>query len=98
MKRTIKVEQRHIDAGKRAECDKCPVALALLDTIPEADVAHVEPPNVYVELDGGGALTGNLPREAELWINDYDEQDDGYPTPFEFELDLHEVEVAGDYL
>lgn len=95
----IKVEQRHIDNGKRLDCKRCAVALAVGDAFPGWDVyAKVE--EIFLEritkvdedVDGFSytdyeTKTFNVPHEVADFIRKFDEpiRQTGL-KPFEFEL------------
>lgn len=71
----IKVERRHIQKGKRADCYKCPVALALK----EAGYKGVEVGDGFVEFDG---ITYNM-RRGTRFIRRFDNNLSVKPTTIE---------------
>lgn len=95
----IKVEQRHIDNGKRLDCKRCAVALAVADAFPGFDVyANVD--EIFLErIDHAAMVSGavfsdcydcksfNVPHEVADFIRKFDEpiRQTGL-KPFEFEL------------
>jgi len=89
----ISVTQDHISAGKKEDCQKCPIALAITEALPGIHVsvfgdlkstcnAPVEFRNAYVRLDG---IAHYLPRDAASFIDDFDYSRKVHP--FEFELE-----------
>ena len=85
---TINVTAEHIAAGVQQSCSHCPVALALADAFPEADV-YANGATFDIRPHGGGGLHLDLPGEAEDFIVRFD--DDGYGEPFSFTVDYPEA-------
>jgi hypothetical protein len=88
----IQVTQDHINAGKKEDCQKCPIALAIAEAIPNIHVsvfgklssvcnAPAEFRQAYIRLDGIGY---RLPQEASDFIDDFDYSRE--VRPFEFKL------------
>ena len=83
---TISVEQRHIDEGKRLDCECCPIALALREVLAERfdyapeDYMRVGHSQVFVwDVDYRGYLDGvtpvgriTLPAPAQRFISTFD--------------------------
>jgi len=80
---TIRVTQEHIVRGKRADCGKCPVALAVLDSgfqSVRVDGCSVQAYNSF------GLRKRQLPLAVEQWVCRFDFG--AHVEPFEFNLDL----------
>ena len=85
---TIKVEQEHIDKGKMNECERCPIALAIMSVT--GCWAHVRHYAVDLDTDHG-TMWCLLPKEAIRFIKKFDK---GLPVdPFSFDIDIGEEEV-----
>lgn len=90
----ITVTQEDIREGARANCLKCPIALALeraLKPLLELDIWYrVQVNEDNVEITNTGAESGRfaalLPEEAEEFIRRFDNRQP--VEPFEFELNL----------
>lgn len=80
---TINVTQAHIDAGKSANCEKCPIALAFLDE--GYTNVSVGCKTVYASKDGNMSF-GYLPTEAMNFIKDFDHGYKCAPFSFSFEF------------
>lgn len=83
---TINVTQAHIDAGQRASCSECPVALAML-------AAGIERPRAYggllMGVLGGKAVEAETPNDAFHFICNFDHT---CPVrPFKFSADFRET-------
>lgn len=79
----IKVEQRHIDTGKRGNACNCPLAIALTEiTGQELKIAVGA-----VWMDGKG-IVGYLPTTAFDFYRDFDLRRKVEPIEFEIELFL----------
>jgi len=86
---TVKVSKKNIDGGARANCQLCPVALALLEQFPDSDPI-VESAHVSIK-DAGNILIYRMPDEAVKFVDDFDE---GLEVkPFKFELGDPEVKT-----
>ena len=84
----ITVTARHIAAGVREDCENCPIALAILESIPGIGYVAVGPGTCTIGADGRDTGTGtdvDLPESALNFIWDFD--DGGHPKPFTFTLD-----------
>lgn len=89
----ISVTQEHISAGKKEDCQKCPIALAIIEVLPDTHVsvfadlksvcnAPAQFRDAYVRINGEARY---LPREASDFIDSFD---CGRPVvPFEFDLE-----------
>jgi hypothetical protein len=93
---TVSVTREHIAAGQ-PECEwGCPIALAIIDAIPDIAAISVNGGDIGtadIRLHDGRVLPLNLPEEARLFISDFDGLDEPHATiqPFTFELDYPEV-------
>jgi len=93
----FKVEQTHIDNGIRGNCQKCPVALAILDLFDQDDKFQFtsEELDVSIEICGFSIMLserpyieyGSLSPGVEDFIDGFDwEKEDIVPT--EMKLDI----------
>ena len=86
----ITVTAEHIAKGVRRICSSCPVALAIADAFPGADV-WVGGISFDLYFDGGLTTIGgvDLPADVEVFIHAFD---DGYEVaPFSFTVDCPEA-------
>lgn len=88
---TINVTQEHIDQGEEGSCDKCPVALALLEQVP--DIREVAVTEESIDLwigENANFLNIKTPDSVALFIDMFDNLDPIKPKlePFSFELNL----------
>jgi len=88
---TINVTAEHIENGVRENCERCPVALAIMDAFPGASGIYVESRVFSISRDGYRRDEIKLPREASEFIWDFDASKT--VQPFSFELD-YPAEVA----
>jgi hypothetical protein len=76
----VEVKQEHIDKGVPSNGCECPIALALGEMFPDAQVLVCDG---RIEV---GFEVAAPPQEAKEFINDFD---DGEPVaPFSFDLDI----------
>ncbi len=81
----VKVTQKHIDEGKRADCYTCPIALAILDIDPKPVNVQVKYSYVMIYIEKNGKYKQyELPWEAREFISKFD--NGKKVEPFEFEL------------
>lgn len=81
----VKITASHIKDGSPGECTKCPIALALLE-MGYGDVKVDE--KSLTMIDGNGQrFTYKIPRDASLFILDYDQDYKVGPIVFDL-LDL----------
>ena len=80
----IKVEQRHIDAGKQCVSDSCPVALAIREAVILSDFAPVQVGRTIFRV---GATTYNTPKSVTKFIKEFDSYY-GEPKPFSFSFEV----------
>jgi len=88
--RTICVTQEHIDRGQRADCDRCPIALAVLDALgnPEgSSFIQVSLWNVFAGRD----TVFRLPGAAREFISDFDNRRNVRPFRFTLSVALTEA-------
>ena len=84
----IEVRQGHIDRGKPKDCNKCPVALAMRDSIAECITATVENYGLFIS-SRNGLKHFLMPKEVARFVNVFDEDDPDFPAkPFTFELNV----------
>ena len=87
---TISVTREHIAKGKRRDCERCPVALAIRDALPDLIYTRVGPINIALQRDAGEYLTYfAFPPEVLDFVRDYDGRRGS--KPFTFELDYPAV-------
>lgn len=79
----IKVEQKHIDAGRRMDGRECPVALAMTEQM-KMPIAVMGFSYGYL-VDGYTREVFRMPEEARARVHDFDNGKG--MQPFEFELD-----------
>jgi hypothetical protein len=86
MKLHINVTQQHIDRGKRCNSERCPVALSILEVLPETSYVSVDV-RIYVEpSDTYDYIAAESPDEVCRFTSAFD---DGKPvSPFSFEVEL----------
>ncbi len=78
----IQVTQEDINQGVRQECEKCPIALAVIRAIgPQAATMRISVDDAWVDI---GEESWCLPRSAARFVSDFDSGK--AVTPFEFEL------------
>jgi hypothetical protein len=88
---TINVTARHIAKGKRRDCERCPVALAIRDAFPDLIYARVGPVNIALQRNAGEYLTYfAFPPEVLDFTRHFDFAR-RKPEPFTFELDYPAV-------
>jgi hypothetical protein len=85
---TISVTAEHIAEGVRCSCSRCPVALAIADAFPGADV-WVGGASFDITFEDAEPVFVDLPSEAEDFIGRFDE--DGFGEPFSFDVDYPAV-------
>lgn len=80
---TIRVLEDHIMRGEAENCEKCPIALALLDQLTgPVEFIEVSEAEITVHLPGGDYYTADAPAEAASFISLFDHGQD--VRPFEF--------------
>ena len=86
----ISVTAGHIAKGKRRDCERCPVALAIRDALPDLIYARVGPVNIGLQREADEDLTYfAFPPEVLDFVRDYDGRRGS--RPFSFELDYPAV-------
>ena len=92
---TIKVEQRHIDHGKRDHCQQCPIALSAMECLPIGPGQAVSVTSTSLRIfkrDESSAYTTEtiarwpLPWEARQFIAGFDALHRVYARPFAFQI------------
>jgi hypothetical protein len=83
----LSVTREHIKKGKAGDCGKCPVALALLDGLPNATKVSVDEDSIIVvEAKGNGrTVSYHVPRSVERFINNFDDEEPVKPFAFKLE-------------
>ena len=80
----INLKQCHIDKGQRAECTRCPGALALLEQVQDIESIDVDDVRVVFFTPMGKRVRVETPVELQKFIIDFD---DGKPVqPFTFKI------------
>lgn len=94
MKRTVTVLQDDIDQGVRVDTGRCPIARAvrrdLADLISGGNQVRVEDTRLDIT-SGDGLFTvarGRLPRTAQTFVSDFDEEQPVESFKFEIEIEL----------
>ncbi len=67
---TINTSQRHIDHGLKKDCGKCPLALAIEETI--GSPCQVGTESVGIHRPGWPYMIGDLPEEAKNFVYRFD--------------------------
>jgi hypothetical protein len=82
---TVRVSQDHINRGISGNCERCPVALALLEAFPEAKSVGVDADLIEIYYQGTvDSDEFGTPEAAAVFISNFDDNIVG--EPFEFEL------------
>ena len=84
----IEVRQGHIDRGQPKHSCKCPIALAMRDSIAECITATVENYGLFV-YSRYGLKKYAMPKKVTEFVNKFDADCPDSPVkPFTFELNL----------
>ena len=93
----IRVEQKHIDRGVKGDCNKCPIALAILDSFENNESFQFTPQDLEVSIEicafgielGGRPYVecGRISSGVEEFIDNFD-WDKSETVPTEMLLDL----------
>jgi len=88
----VSVDQKHIKAGKKRNCTRCPISLAISEVLPPEknrgvhvgiDVAFILNLNCYMDYNA------ELPTVAQDFIKVFDSHRDSHKAePFSFELSI----------
>lgn len=92
--RTLRVEvtRYHINNGRRKDCRKCPIAIAMTPLLPAGYFAIVGPITTMIRM-----MLGNddvfvdsvmMPSVVHQWISAYDAGEPMGPFAFEIDMDL----------
>ena len=84
----VKVTQADIDAGYQADCDNCPVALALQRATALPLVVSQTVINLPDGKSGGVPRWWDTPPDVAAKITDFDEGRGMEPFSFEIDLDI----------
>lgn len=82
-KHTIEITQEDIKNGKKQNCWRCPIALALKRKFPAKNLWVQE---VFIEDKGSNNEEYDLPKDAICFISKFDNEET--VLPFSFEIDL----------
>ena len=82
----VVVTTEHIERGEPENCERCPVALAIMDALPAAGVPEVGPSQISFRVSDYQWADIGLPPEAIDFIETFDGGTDDV-EPFSFELD-----------
>lgn len=84
---TVSVTQEHIDHGERMRCNRCPVALAIMDAIPDVSNANVDTLGWAALHYGGSHFAGMaLPPEVTDFVLAFDARRPVSPFTFTAEV------------
>jgi hypothetical protein len=88
---TVRVTEDNIVCGRRAACDQCPVALAILDLIPTPTAWEIRVTGAEVDYyrDGMYQGTAKLPCIVAFRIGAFD--GGGDMLPFDFPLEVPDL-------
>jgi hypothetical protein len=87
---TINVTAEHIARGEPENCERCPVALAIMDALPGAGVPEVGPSQVTFRVADDKWADIDLPQAAGDFIETFD-GGTADVEPFTFDLDYPAV-------
>ena len=90
---TINVTAEHIERGEPENSEHCPVALAIMDALPQAGVPCVGSSEVTFRAADDRWVDVGLPDEVSVFIETFDDGTDNV-GPFTFELDYPERVAA----
>lgn len=79
MRVTVNVTDTHIALGRPNCGNRCPVALALRDGIPDLEDVQVEGRYIAIRTGRAGPLRALVPTAAVEFINDFDCTDSAEP-------------------
>ena len=85
---TVTVTQEHIDRGTPKVCARCPIALALLDAVPDTGAVSVMADTASFFTDDGVWFQFDLPGEAIEFIERFDETGRDSVSPFTFTAEV----------
>jgi len=87
---TVTVTAEHIAAGRREDCERCPIALAVAEVFPGGP--YVDEFACIITAGDGSETEFDLPDEAREFVEAFD---NGQPTaPFTFTAELAVLAVA----
>ncbi len=84
----IQVTKKHIEKGKAKDCERCPIALAILEQVPNCVSVDVTELDICGCLNCGTAFDITIPRKASDFVVAFDNYRN--VKPFEFELELNQ--------
>jgi hypothetical protein len=85
----VNVTQKHINEGRPASADGCPIALALTEC--GFTEVSVLPNGFFGKYKGQSSESYELPQIVNLFIRDFDDNKAVLPTSFEISLIPHET-------
>ena len=91
---TIEVTKDDIETGERGECERCPIALALLRTLPQLRTVEVGDDTIDFYLKRGDKHTTPTPDRAKSFIEDFDDAWD--PSPCSIDISIPEAVLTAD--
>jgi hypothetical protein len=91
---TINVTADHITRGVREDCERCPVALAIIDVFPDLAYVSVGSEALSLQRRGDDTRTDlDVPCDVLNFVWDFDDNT-GPVQPFSFDLDYPAEAVA----
>ena len=81
---TVTVTTDHIAAGKREDCENCPIALAVAEIFP--GTPYVDEFTCIITAIDGSETEFDLPDEAREFIEGFDNGENVAPFAFDAEL------------
>lgn len=90
----IEVTQKDIDAGVKKDCNKCPIALAMLRAFPEAAKVCVDGDCLTVFVNDREMLEATTTEEAYSFIERFDSGDlpEVKVEPFTFTAEFNKID------
>jgi hypothetical protein len=78
---TVSVTAEHVAEGEILNCEKCPVALAILAAIPQAEKAYADCWTAHVYTPGAW-YSADLPECASIFVRSFDNDEPVEPFTF----------------
>lgn len=88
----VSVTAEHIAEGKRNDCSRCPIALALSRIVPPEGRVYVYSDHAVFSILGKGPYFGDLPDDAQYFVQMYDKARS--VGPFTFTMQIPEEVTA----
>jgi hypothetical protein len=89
----VTVTAEHIAAGKREDCENCPIALAVAEVF--AGSPYVDEFTVMITAPDGSETEFDLPDEALRFIEAFDDGGAGDVAPFTFIVRSEDITNGG---